>query len=184
MSKISVFKFNINDTSEMSIETTKKIIMEYLSLRGFFFNNEKMCYTTGEPNKMDEAKNIALSIGASVAATAVTGGRVTTINTVQRGFEYNILNNTLIIKAYLINNKLNSKSFIHSTFNNSPAGASYYSDLQVNLFKNLATNNVLLTSTEVETINDGSEKKGFKIVAIIFLIMIAIIALTFYILFK
>ena len=182
MSKVSVFKFNIIN-NEQNINNINTIIQNYLSSRGFFYNNEKGCYTTGTPTKRDDATNVALSAGVSVASAVLTGGQFgsTVFYSVQHGFEYYIKENQLIIKACIINK--NAKSFIHSTFNNSKAGARYYGDLQGSLFKELKNSNITLQSKEVEQINDGSENKTLKILGIFVLIMICIPVLAFLIMY-
>lgn len=171
MSKVSVFRFKINNTEE--IDKINQIIDNYLNARRMFYDNEKQCYMTAKPTKQDNIKNAALSTGVSVVASVLTGGvAVFSYNAIQHGFEYQINGNELVIKAYLI--VKNAKKFIHSIFNNSQAGARYYGDLQGTLFKELKNNNVLLTSKEVEKINDGSEFKTVRNILIYFLVLIII----------
>lgn len=172
MSKISVFKFNINNyNSNENSNIIHNIIGEYLGSRGFYYNQEKRCYMTGQPTST--AKNIAVNIGMAVSSAALTGGtRVVGVQSLQRGFEFQINGNQLIIKAYLIDSKFDAKHFIHSTFNNSNAAIYYYSDIKQNLFKKLEANNIIYVSKEVEKINDGSGKKYLKILLIIMGIMI------------
>lgn len=178
MSKISVFKFNINNNK--SINILNNIIGEYLRTRGFFYNQEKGCYTTGTPTSQDYSKNIAKNVGLAVASAALTGGtRVVGVTLIQKGFEVQINGNQLIIKAYLINNKINSKQHIHSTFNNSNAATYYYVDLKNNLFKILEKNGITYVGKEIEKINDGTEQKTAKILLIIYGILAAVILLPF-----
>ena len=180
MSKKSIFKFKLNNT-EQEANILNQIINNYLGTRGFFYNSEKSCYTTGTPTKEENISNAALSVASSIAATAITGNVVgISYNKIERGFEYKVNNNELIIKAYLITK--NGTSFIHSTFNNSPAASSYYGDLKNNLFKQLANNNIQLTSKEIEKINDGSEGKTVKILLIYFLVLVLVAASVIFIL--
>ncbi|MBQ6323912.1 MAG: hypothetical protein IJI22_03665 [Bacilli bacterium] len=180
MSKKSIFKFRLNNPEQES-NIVNQIINNYLNSRGFFYNSEKSCYTTGTPTKEENISNAALSAGVSIAATAITGNAVgISYNKIERGFEYKMNGNELIIKAYLITK--NGTSFIHSTFNNSQAGAIYYGDLKNNLFKQLANNNIQLASKEVEKINDGSEGKVVKVLLLYFLVLALVAASVIFIL--
>lgn len=174
MSKISVFKFNINNyNSNDSTNIIHKIIGEYLGTRGFHYEQESNSYRTGNPSQQNFNKNMATAVGTALTSAALTGGtRAVTVRSIDRGFEFQIKGNELLIKAYLIDNMYNSKSYIHSAFNNTNAAPYYYGDLKNNLFKKLKESNIVHVSTEVEKINDGSNKKYLKILLIIFSIMI------------
>ena len=172
MSKISVFKFKLNgQNSEMATAA----INNYLNLKGFSYVQDTNSYETGKISPEEQAKDVAISTGLSVAATALTAGvRVANINSVQKGFEYSIDGDTLTIKAYIISGKDRIKTVIHTPFKSSQQGNSYMTDLNNNLFKILEGYNITKDSTTEEYINDGSEKSiGLKL-AIIFFIMIAV----------
>ena len=177
MSKISVFKFNLNGQNKDNIEN---IILNYLSSRGFYFNQEKQFYVTGKP--ADTANNVAASIALSAATSILTGSaRGVAITGVQRGFEYKFEEDNLIIKAYLYNAKYGSKNMIHSTLNNSQMGTLYNADLKNSLFQNLKDSYVTLMNTEAETVNDGSGKKLAKTLLMIFGITILAIIIFIYV---
>ena len=163
MSKISVFKFNINNNMYESQNIINNIVGEYLRTRGFYYNNEQKCYTTGEPTQSDKATNIAANAVSLATSMALGASFVHVHQLIQHGLELEINANQLIIKAYLINTKMKSKQYIHSPFNSSNAAPRYYGDLKNNLFKKLQENNIVLVSTEVEKIDDGSEKNFLKI---------------------
>lgn len=176
MSKISIFKYNLNGQNSDNITN---IILEYLSSRGFIFDQEKNFYVTGKPN--NTANDIATSVGLSVAASLVTGGTAITIVGIQRGFEFYINGNDLIIKAYLYNAKNKSKQMIHSTFNNSRAAALYYVDLKNALFNRLKESNITLMNTEEEHVNDGSGLRTVKTIFTVFGIIVVLAAIFIYI---
>ena len=146
MGKISVFKFKINDGVDEN--EVKALLESYLSSRGFAWNSELNYYSTGQPSKEEKAKNMALSIGVSLASAAVGGTFGHVFSRIEYGFEYFISAQELIIKAYLV--VKGKKKFIHSTFNNPPAADTYYSDLRNVLFKALAEMGVEQTEKEVE----------------------------------
>ena len=171
MSKISFFKFNLNGQNTDNIIN---LITNYLTTRSFSYDEILKCYITGKP--ISDAKNIALSAGLSAVASIASGGATAVaMSNVQRGFEYYINGNDLIIK---------SKNPIHQTFNNTQAGALYYADLKNNLFNDLKNYNVTLMNTEIEKIKDGSGKRVALIIFIILASMILISALLVFIILK
>lgn len=145
MGKISVFKFNLNSADENEI---KEMIEGYLASRGFYYDAETNSYSTGAPTKEETAKNLAKSVGVSLASAALGGTFGHVYTKIDHRFEYQINAAELIIKAYL--NIKGNKKFIHSTFNNSAAGSNYYTDLKIALFKTLAEKGVEQTAKEVE----------------------------------
>lgn len=170
MSKISVFKFNLDGKDKMMI---KKIVKEYIESKGLVYDDDEKMYTTEKPSKKNDAKNVA----ASAAATALTG-RYTVYYTMGRGIGFEVENNQLIIKACVINHKMKDAKYpIHSSFNNSQAGASFYKELKKELFKKLEEEGIKLTSKEYEKIEDGSGKALAKRLMIIFGCTVAFIAL-------
>lgn len=147
MSKKSVFKFTINDSSRVG--EIENIIKQYLSTNNFEYNEQKNCY-----------KSI------SRGQTGVPGYGMVVDYTSTWGFEYKIENNLLIIKSFvdMFNPKLNflhieGTNFIHSKINPSPAGMAYYDNIQNELFVNLEKMNLELTSKEIERVYDGSTIK-------------------------
>ena len=104
---------------------------------------------------------------------------IKTINPV--GFEYDINNNELIIKAYTLGIEYNTTRFIHSILNNSATGSFYYRELKRKLFKELKKNNVLLNCKKREKINDNANMKTAKNVLIftVLLVIFTIICLLF-----
>ena len=153
MSKISVFKFNIN-RDEQTINIAKQIISNFLKSRRFFYNNEKLAYTTGKPTKQDYAKDMIGTIASAVSSAAIGSTFYHVRKSIQHGFEVKINGNQLIIKAYLIDCRYNLKQHIHSLLMSSNAATDYYYDLKNNLFKRLKENNIHLVSTEVEKVKD------------------------------
>lgn len=180
MSKISVFKFNLNGQNTDNIIN---LITNYLTTRSFSYDEILKCYITGKP--ISDAKNIALSAGLSAVASIASGGATAVaMSNVQRGFEYYINGNDLIIKCYIYTSTSKSKNPIHQTFNNTQAGALYYADLKNNLFNDLKNYNVTLMNTEIEKIKDGSSKRVALIIFIILASMILISALLVFIILK
>ncbi len=177
MSKISVFKFNINGDNQ-TVSIINQIMNSYLGSRGYAYDNTQNCFATGDSTQRSDAANVALSVGASVLASAVTGGTAVAFYNVRRGLEYYIDNNVLTIKAFLITK--DGRQMIHSTLNNSRAGASYLGDLKGSLFKALADNGIATYVTATEQINDGSEAKGLKVIFIVFGIIILFIVALFF----
>ena len=168
MSKLSVFKFKLNGQNADNITY---MINNYLTSRGFVFNQEANAYLTQRPN--DTAKNMAASAGLSAVASIATGSATAiAIYSFQKGFEFNIIGDDLIIKCYIYNQKYKSKNPIHITYNNSQAGSLYISDLKHSLFEELKNSNVTLMKTESEKINDGSSKRIMIRLLIVFGIMI------------
>lgn len=164
MSKVSVFKFDTNNTEE----NLKNIIHGYLNSRGLIYDSETLNFRT-----RFQAPNVAKEIGRAVVSSVLTGGRSIVVKSAMDfGFEYYFIQGQLIIKSYLINNKLNGKMFIHSVFNSAPQADSYYRDLNACLFKVLENNGANLSKKEVEKINDGFEGRNFmhtlKIIALCF----------------
>ena len=98
MGKVSVFKFNING-DEQKINMVKQIIANYLNSRKFFYNNEKLCYTTGEPTKQDLSRDKVENVVSTVASMALGSTFIHIKKRIQHGFEFEINGNQLIIKA-------------------------------------------------------------------------------------
>ena len=152
MSKISVYKFKLGNTEEL----TKNIINDYIVSKGFAFDKENNAYRT-----MIQHPSTAASVGTAVATALLTGGRATVIqNAIDRGLEYYFSQGELIIKVYLINNKMNSKMSIHTSFDTTQPAISYYTDLNCNLIKKLKESGTYLEKKELEKIDDGSEKRA------------------------
>lgn len=186
MGKISVFKFNINNDEKIK-NNVNDIINKYLISRGLLYDSENSCYTTRKPTKKEKDKNATISMGVSIAATILGGGYISAIiYSVQHAFEYKFTNDQLIIKAYLID-EYGFKSYIHSSFNNTKAGALYYSDLKHYLFKELENNNVILVSKEVEEVKevikiDDKEASRNRMQLIICFVLLSIPVFLFFLL--
>ena len=97
MSKKSVFKFTINDTSK-SKEIIDSIIMDYLKQNDFNYNDNEQCYIIGQPSELEANMNMAKSITYSMAYNEQM-----IFSNLHRCFEYEIIGNQLIIKAYILN---------------------------------------------------------------------------------
>ncbi len=178
MSKVSVFKFRMNN---QNATLASNIVRKFTETRGMVFYPEMKCFLTGNPNMDNTAKDTALSVGASIAASALTGGAVgIAYNTILRGLECQIVGDELILKAFIYSPKSKMRSIIHSTMNNTQAGALYYGDLKANLFKELQSFNIVLIGSDTEKIHDGAEARVLKKVFIIFAIMLAICAIAIY----
>lgn len=147
MEKLSVFKFSLDSAKP---EKIKEIIESYIKSRGMAYDDKMKCYRTGGDEKETHRKNLAKSIGVSLASAALGGTFAHSYISVAFGFEYQINGKELIIKAYQIYK--GKRRFIHSTFNNTPAGTSYYTDLRNSLFKALAENGTELAGKEVEKV--------------------------------
>lgn len=151
MSKISVFKFHTGNKDKALIEKT---VEEYIQTNSLVYNAEENMYTTMKPSKKSDAKNAALSAGATLLT-----GKNTVYYTMGRGLSYDFVNEQLILKACVINWKMNNaKQSIHSAATNSQAGTMFYRDLKEGLFKRLEAEGVTLERKETEKIDDGSGK--------------------------
>ena len=146
MGKISVFRFRLGDGTDEN--EVKDIIERYLASRGLHYDSTAGVYTTGAPTKEETAKNIAKSVAVSLASAAVGGTFGHVYTKTEHCFAYWLDRRELVVKAFL--NVRGKKYFIHSTFNNSAAGANYYSDLKNFLFRALAEKGVEQTGKEVE----------------------------------
>ena len=150
MSKVSVFKFNING-GEQTLTNANQIITDYLKINGFFYSNEKLCYVK-QINK----------------------------NTLH-AFEFQIGGNQLVIRAYTIDCRYNSKQYIHSSLIYGIGGPQYYNNLKNVLFKKLKENNINLVSTGAEKTNDGSKSAlsiTIKMILIYVVVMILFLLIT------
>lgn len=165
MSKVSIFKFNINDFSK--IELVRNIVNQYLTQNGFNYDNENKCYITKVTDR-----TLVPNVPGFVRYTGTWG------------FNFDILNNELIIKAFVVNPMLKTTDYIHSKFNNSPAGTDYYKNIKNNLFQTLSANGILMSSKEVEKIKDKSGSKTFVFILGIFIIYALLMLLVFILLFK
>lgn len=156
MSKKSIFKFIIKD-----VANTKKIIdsiiVNYLEENNFSYNNNEKCYIIGNLSEKDANINMAASIVSNIQPYFIV-----TYPNLHQCFEYQIIENKLIIKAYILNAFSNSKAYIHSKVNSNMAGKEYYNNLQARLFNELKKNNILLSSIEIEKVKDGSTSKLLK----------------------
>lgn len=151
MSKVSVFKFNTNN---MNIDLIENIMKDYLNNHGFSYNHENNCYMNGV---VDEAKANAEVAGA-VAGSIVTGAPNTSLqfsNSIQC-ISYSIINNQLVITAYIYNAFSKIKSYIQPGLNTIAPAANFYREINSSLFNTLKENNIILVSSEKEKINDGS----------------------------
>lgn len=146
MGKISVFKFRLGDGTDEN--EVKALIESYLASRGLNYDRAANVYTTGAPTKEENAKNLAKSIGVSLASAALGGTFGHVYAKIEHCFDYQLAGKELVIKAYL--NVKGKKHFIHSTFNNSAAASNYYNDLRNVLFKALAEKGVEQIGKEVE----------------------------------
>lgn len=170
MSKISVFKFDLEGKDEIFVE---KVVKEYAESKGLVYNGDEKMYTTERPTKKNDAKNVAASAAASVLT-----GKTTVYYTMGRALGYSIENHQLVIRACVINYKMKDAKYpIHSSFNNSQAGAWFYKELKSELFKKFKEDGIKLTSKEYEKIDDGSEKALAKRLLIICGCTVAFIAL-------
>ncbi len=177
MSKKSVFKFNIGNSNKE--ELVKKLINNYLNENGFVFDSEKQCYLTNQS-------------GIAMAPTQIVNDLPRDIEvgyTSTWGFQYNISNNYLTIKAFtnLYNPNIkflnsNDTNFIHAKINKSPAGAQYYENIKNNLFQELSNNDIELLSEEIEKINDGSSIRFIFLIIGIILACILLLGMLVFIL--
>lgn len=164
MATKSVFTFEFKKSE--SRDKIEKRIKEYLYERNFEYNCEKKCYIK-IPGKINKA---------AYAATAVAGaalGKVVLVSSFPFGFEYEINENKLIIKAYLLSSDFKRSKFIHSRLNNSQVANNYYDDLKSELFSDLEED-LILTNTEKEKLEDKTENK-IRIVAFIIFILCGLI---------
>lgn len=180
MGKISVFKFNINNANNTQYNNNNyvaNIIYSYLNSRGLLYNNERNCFCDAQPTKKDEARTVAANIGIGLVG-ALFGTMVIPVTTLfQHGFEFQIVGNELIIKAYTINYKHNVRYAIHNTFNSNQSSITYYNDLRYNLFRALEQNGIMLVSKETEKVTDVGEKHPEIVILIIFGAFMAFILL-------
>ena len=178
MSKISVFKFNINNVNKELIEN---IIKQYLSVGGFVYNYDHKCYMKGI---VDEAQ---ANMKVSDAVVDQLNGRNVNVTNLQVAnsvscFSYHFTNEQLVINAYIYNSFSGIKSYIQPGINTIYAAKSYYDYINNNLFTVLNNNNVVMVSSEKEKISDGSGMNLFKktlifvIPIIVFFAIITIIA--------
>lgn len=172
MSKISVFKFNINQISDHNI--INSIIGNYLNNNGFSYNNDEKCYMVGTASEQEANLNVAKEI---VVDMAMGNPFIHNYGKFHPCFECKIENNQLIIKAYTLNAFAGIKSYIHSSVNTNMAGREYYNNLKTNLFNQLQQNNIQLISTETEKIKDKSSSKLLKKLIIIILPIIVLFGL-------
>lgn len=167
MSKVSVFKFKINNIVEKT-ELIDTIISEYLNKNGFNYNSNEKCYMIGNPSEADANKNMALNIASTLERHALdlnptSVSHLSRVYTnIHQCLEYEILGNQLIIKAYTFNAFSSIKAYIHSSINTNMAGKEYYHNLQTELFNELEKNNITLVSVESEKVVDTSNKKLIK----------------------
>lgn len=172
MSKVSVFKFNINQISDHNI--INSIIGNYLNNNGFKYNNDKKCYMVGTASEQEANLNVAKEI---VVDMAMGNPFIYNYAKFHPCFEYKIENNQLIVKAYTLNAFAGTKLYIHSSINTNMAGREYYNNLKVNLFNQLQQHNIQLISTETEKIKDSSSSKLLKKIVIIILPIIVLFGL-------
>ena len=169
MATKSVFTFKIEN--EKNKDKIDKTIKEFLNARAFEYNYEKKIYVR-MPGKINKT-----AYAVTAAAGAVLGQGVY-IQSFPFGFEYEIIENQLIIKAYLVSKDLKRSKYIHSKLNNTQVANNYYNDLKGNLFPELEKYSEL-NSTETEKIKDKTENiiKIISIIIAIFCLLILILAL-------
>lgn len=166
MGKKSVFTFEIKDISQKN--NILPIINNYLGMRGFHWDQERKFYINVSDTQDELKKGLTASIfslgGLSGSALASTKAPK---DAGIRGFEcYFSNNNELIVKAFVMDYSKKYPNPIHSTMNNSAAGSIFLSDIKENLFNNLNQINVVLKTTTMEKIKDGSTVHTLKILAI------------------
>ena len=142
MSSKSVFRFNLNQNKA---EDINKIIKQYLIENSFKKSDNNSSWV----KKLTSYRMIY-----------------------PFGLEYSINNNELEIKAYTFGVDYSTTRFIHSVFNNTASGFSYYKELKTNLFKQLKDTNVTLISKTIEKNDYNKETNAIKIILIFTLILI------------
>lgn len=163
MSTISFLKFTIKDLSEENLNNINSIIIDYLKRFNFEYNKEKMCYINTQP--MYFLRDVLCNFQYN------------------RCFEYKIIENKLIIKAYLLNIDLDCKIHIHTySYHYTHPAFNYNLFLRDTLFNILKQNNVYLKNKEIEKINDGkSEQKvrfhgGMKLLRFFYKVLFIVIS--------
>ncbi len=173
MSKVSVFKFNINQIVDYS--RINSIIENYLNENGFSYNPNEQCYMIGEASEQQANENMAVEVIGTMAI-GLHNLYYAHAN-IHPCLTYKIEGNQLIIKAYTLNAFANVKAYIHSNINTNNAGKEYYNHLKANLFNELQQNNIQLIRTEIEKVEDGSSSNLLKKIVIIILPIIILFGL-------
>lgn len=145
MSRISVFKFGIDEYTKT--ELVKDIVNQYLEDNHFNYDSEKMYYIAHQSGKT----YMPIS-GPPNTNTRYMGLHIR--YTGHWGFKFDITNNELLIKAFVINPLMKATDYIHSKYNNSPAGQNYYANIKDGLFQALNEHDIPMLSKEIEKIND------------------------------
>lgn len=173
MSKKSVFKFDFKNEKKEIVES---IIISYLERNQFVYNDNANCYVIGNLSEKDIKMDMATTMVSNIQPYYVVNYNF------RRCFEYEILDNQLIIKACILNTFTNGKTYIHSNINSTMEAREYYKDLKYNLFKSLEENIAKLSSIEIEKVKDGSTSKLIKFVlSIIIPIIIVFTIITIYV---
>lgn len=170
MSKITVFKFDVSDLSEMGM--VHQAIGKYLNVRGFVYNREYECYETPDPNNPLSSGNVNDAVLNGVSSILVYK--------VKRGFKYIVGGDQITIETYIVDK--NRKQAIHK--NSNSEARSYYNDLNTTLFKELNYHKTHLISTDFKSINDGMGSSKSMLPLIIVLIALVIIAALIYFVIK
>lgn len=175
MSKISVFKFNIEKVSDYNI--INSIVEKYLNENGFSYNYNEQCYMIGEASEKEANEHMAYEIASAMYDMTRGFNHIYTNPNIHPCLTFKIEGNQLIIKAYTLNAFANIKAYIHSNVNTNMAGREYYNNLKANLFNELEQNNIKLISTKTEKVNDNSSSKLLKKAIIIILPIIVLFGL-------
>lgn len=175
MSKVSVFRFNIG--LDISNDVVNSIIKNYLEENEFNYDYNEQCYIVGKVSEKEANEGMALEIVDALYDVSIGINHIYVNPNIHPCLVYEIYENQLIIKAYILNNFSGSKSYIHLSFNTNVAGREYYNSLKENLFNNLEQNNVNLVSTQIEKIKDCSSIKLLKKIIIIIVPLIIFFAL-------
>lgn len=161
MSKISVYKFDLQNEDRNYIEL---FVKKYMESTGLIYNKEDNMYETVQPNKNDDVKNVAKS-----AASTVLTGRTTVYYTLGKGLGYEISNNQLTIRACFINYKMGGMK--------QPVETWFYKELKKDLFKKLEDKGLKFVSKGTEKIDDPKGRAAQKKVLIVCGIIIALLIL-------
>lgn len=97
--------------------------------------------------------------------------------------EYEITENQLVIKAYIVNANSGMKGHIHSKTNTNAIGKEFYDNIKKELFSKLNEVNIVLEDIETEKATDGTGKNMLKLIVSIslpFIILFAIITMIAY----
>ena len=80
---------------------------------------------------------------------------------------YEVINDELIIKAFIRHSGSDTKQYIHVSYNTLQIAKEFYNQLQQNLFNILNENNIILKSTNSEKVKDDSTKRIIKLIILL-----------------